>query len=419
MCDHGVKRAQGDAAGAPPPPERRRALGGAPAAAAARRRPPRRASGGTERPPPQASARRRAPPSSASWTARSAAPCTSEASWKATSSIGPPERRACRLQRAAQRVGGGVGVAGVRAPRGEGELDEAALQPRIGELVARACEVAVEGHEGGSSRRRVGGPDEDAAVVAGRLLGSVRRQHRLVRSAEARAEGLELDLLLRGGQGGGVECRGRVQSDATEAVAAGTTAGRGQRAHVGGGCARALGRVARNGALYLRAEGGADQVPDPRSPQPEPKLAPHLMDFGAALRFSPRWDLPRRTSATTSSAASASSQASKLSSIFCKFGRRLGLRRARRARGEVAAQLQGARRAGARDGRDPRQPRADADAPGGPKENATRLGARGGEQGITRAAPPQSREVALPHLGTDLEFCRRARSTVSRPPRSP
>ena len=71
---------------------------------------------------------------------------------------------------------------------------------------------------------------------------------------------------------------------------------------------------------------------------------------------------------------------------------------ARRARGEVAAQVEGARRAGARDGRDPRQPRADADAPGGPKENATRLGARGGEQGITRAAPPQSREVALPEL---------------------
>ena len=169
--------------------------------------------------------------------------------------IGPPERRARRLQRAAQRVGGGVCVAGVRAPRGEGELDEAALQPRIGELVARACEVAVEGHEGGSSRRRVGGPDEDAAIVAGRLLGSERRQHRLVRSAEARAEGLELDLLLRGGHGGGVECRGRVQSDATEAVAAGTTAGRGQCAHVGGGCARALGRVARNGALYLGREG--------------------------------------------------------------------------------------------------------------------------------------------------------------------
>ena len=71
---------------------------------------------------------------------------------------------------------------------------------------------------------------------------------------------------------------------------------------------------------------------------------------------------------------------------------------ARRARGEVAAQLQGARRAGARDGRDPRQPRADAGAPGGPKENATRLGARGGEQGITRAAPPQSRELRFPHL---------------------
>ena len=58
----------------------------------------------------------------------------------------------------------------------------------------------------------------------------------------------------------------------------------------------------------------------------------NLIDFGAALRFSPRWDLPRRTSATTSSAASGSSQAPKLSSIFCKFGRRLGLRRTRRAR---------------------------------------------------------------------------------------
>ena len=63
-----------------------------------------------------------------------------------------------------------------------------------------------------------------------------------------------------------------------------------------------------------------------------PRRVQNLIDFGAALRFSPRWDLPRRTSATTSSAASASSQASKLSSIFCKFGRRLGLRRTRRAR---------------------------------------------------------------------------------------
>ena len=80
---------------------------------------------------------------------------------------------------------------------------------------------------------------------------------------------------------------------------------------------------------------------------------------------------------------------------------------ARDARGEVAAQLQGARRAGARDGRDPRQPRADADAPGGPKENAARLGARGGEQGITRAAPPQSREVALPLLEPISNFTER------------
>ena len=63
-----------------------------------------------------------------------------------------------------------------------------------------------------------------------------------------------------------------------------------------------------------------------------PSWVQNLMDFVAALRFSPRWDLPRRTSATTPSAASASSQASKLSSIFCKFGRRLGLRRTRRAR---------------------------------------------------------------------------------------
>ena len=80
---------------------------------------------------------------------------------------------------------------------------------------------------------------------------------------------------------------------------------------------------------------------------------------------------------------------------------------ARDARGEVAAQLQGARRAGARDGRDPRQPRADADAPGGPKENAARLGARGGEQGITRAAPPQSREVRFPHLAASRSLAAR------------